>query len=310
MRISLVQIETFYWVARLGSFHAAARHQHLSQPSVSARIHELEEALRCKLFERSAAGAILTSAGRTQLARAEHLLQIVDDMLEAPYLPMRGVFRVGANESAALTGLTSFLQALRMAYPGLNIQLTVDVGAGVRDKLAAGAIDFSISTNPAARPHIVDVLLGTSPMAWVAQRGRMAPAQAWRAEALLCAPVPVMAMPEPSSLHQLTVSWFAKEGIVSPPLSTSTSLAMMSRLVAAGLAISILPPAILKSELASGQIDVLDVAQPVPGLALYASFPKGGNEARMQEIAQLARAEFVAAELIVPALPGRGRHGA
>jgi DNA-binding transcriptional LysR family regulator len=40
MRISLQQIETFYWVARLGGFHAAARHQHLTQPTISARIQD------------------------------------------------------------------------------------------------------------------------------------------------------------------------------------------------------------------------------------------------------------------------------
>ncbi|MBN3736943.1 LysR family transcriptional regulator, partial [Burkholderia sp. Tr-20390] len=38
MRIALEQLETLVWVARLGSFRAAARQQHVSQPTLSARI--------------------------------------------------------------------------------------------------------------------------------------------------------------------------------------------------------------------------------------------------------------------------------
>jgi len=45
MRYSFDQLESFYWVAHLGGFRAAARQQHLSQPTVSARIHELERIL-------------------------------------------------------------------------------------------------------------------------------------------------------------------------------------------------------------------------------------------------------------------------
>ena len=53
MRLTLAQIETFYWIARLGSFHAAARRLSLTQPSISGRIRELELDLGCALFDRT-----------------------------------------------------------------------------------------------------------------------------------------------------------------------------------------------------------------------------------------------------------------
>ena len=52
MRITLRQIEAFYWTARLGSIHAAADHLNFSQPAVSSRIKELETALNVELFSR------------------------------------------------------------------------------------------------------------------------------------------------------------------------------------------------------------------------------------------------------------------
>jgi DNA-binding transcriptional LysR family regulator len=53
MRITLRQIEAFYWTAKLGSIHAAADHLNFSQPAVSARIKELEGALNLELFTRT-----------------------------------------------------------------------------------------------------------------------------------------------------------------------------------------------------------------------------------------------------------------
>ena len=45
MRATLNQLEAFYWIARLGGFHAAATRLNLTQPTVSLRIRGLEEAL-------------------------------------------------------------------------------------------------------------------------------------------------------------------------------------------------------------------------------------------------------------------------
>jgi DNA-binding transcriptional LysR family regulator len=47
------QLEALYWIVRLGSFHAAARHLKTSQPAISARIREMEQQLGVTLFDRS-----------------------------------------------------------------------------------------------------------------------------------------------------------------------------------------------------------------------------------------------------------------
>lgn len=46
------RLETFVWVATLGSFRKAAERLHTTQPAISARISGLEEELGVKLFER------------------------------------------------------------------------------------------------------------------------------------------------------------------------------------------------------------------------------------------------------------------
>jgi DNA-binding transcriptional LysR family regulator len=53
---------TFLAVVSAGNFVAAAERLHVSQSTVSTRIHTLEEQLRCTLFVRNKAGATLTPA--------------------------------------------------------------------------------------------------------------------------------------------------------------------------------------------------------------------------------------------------------
>jgi len=58
-------LETFIWIARLGSFRAAANKQHLTQAAVSGRIAALEAEFQKKtLFERGHRDLRLTPAGR------------------------------------------------------------------------------------------------------------------------------------------------------------------------------------------------------------------------------------------------------
>jgi DNA-binding transcriptional LysR family regulator len=52
MHHTFAQLEAFYWVARTGGFRAAAARLHLTQPTVSQRVRDLEAALGCTLFDR------------------------------------------------------------------------------------------------------------------------------------------------------------------------------------------------------------------------------------------------------------------
>jgi len=60
MNVTLSQLRAFERIVRLGSFHAAARDLHLSQPSVSQRIRELEGVLQTPLFVRRGPRVSLT----------------------------------------------------------------------------------------------------------------------------------------------------------------------------------------------------------------------------------------------------------
>lgn len=296
MKLSLSQIETFYWVARLKSLHAASRQQHLAQPTVSARIQELEGTLGYRLFERNAQGAELTPKGTAFLKKAEALLQLADGMLTEDAAPMRGLLRLGSNESAALCGLSTFLGDLGERYPDLNVELTVDVGSILRGRLAAGGLDFAILTDPSTHPHVRDVLLGESEMCWVSAKGKVT--QAGPLTPADMARMQLLTVPAPSSLHAVNMAWFSSARVSPPHLNTCNSLSVTLQMVVSGVAAAILPRAIVQRELDDGTIELLNVSRPVPSLPIYASFPMIGDTRVFEDIAEMAGKALLATTLV------------
>jgi LysR family transcriptional regulator, nitrogen assimilation regulatory protein len=73
--ISLRQIQYFLAVAKSGSFSAAARIAHVSQPSLCVQVNQLEQWLGTKLLSRHARGVELTAAGRAFLSHATAALE-------------------------------------------------------------------------------------------------------------------------------------------------------------------------------------------------------------------------------------------
>ncbi len=81
--MTLQQLLYFRVAAELGSFNAAARSLHCTQPAVSEQVRRLERELGVSLFARAGRGLTLTSAGRTFLGHAQRVTDAADDALSS-----------------------------------------------------------------------------------------------------------------------------------------------------------------------------------------------------------------------------------
>ncbi len=79
--MTLQQLLYFRTAAQLGSFNAASRALHCTQPAVSDQVRRLESELGVSLFARAGRGLTLTSAGRVFLSHAERVTEAADDAL-------------------------------------------------------------------------------------------------------------------------------------------------------------------------------------------------------------------------------------
>lgn len=116
----------FLAVARAGQMLGAASRLGVSQATLSRRITSLEQALDCRLFDRSTGGCILTKNGTMLLEVAE---RIETEFIHVPTLvrghrsDVSGTVRVGAPDGFGVAFLSKHLHHLTAANPDLNIQL-------------------------------------------------------------------------------------------------------------------------------------------------------------------------------------------
>ncbi len=126
MDIPWDDVRLFLAVAEHGSLSAAARHLRLGQPTLSRRLAQLEEHLGYAVFERSALGARLTSAGEKLLEPARRMAEWAGELERAAEpgdAGPRGVVRLTAPPGIAFGFVAPFAAALREALPDVQLQV-------------------------------------------------------------------------------------------------------------------------------------------------------------------------------------------
>ena len=113
----------FLEVAREGNVTHAAQRLHISQPTLSRQIKELEEELGKKLFTRSNYSVKLTEEGMLLRKRAEDLLDMADKTL-AEFRAMDevngGDIHIGCAESNGIVPFVQVIQSLQKEYPRIR----------------------------------------------------------------------------------------------------------------------------------------------------------------------------------------------
>ena len=141
------QLQYVVAVAEELSFRRAAEKCHVSQPSLSAQLAQLESAFGVRLFERSGKPVILTVAGREIVERAKKLVLAADDLVQAAQRarnPFAGTVRLGVIPTVSPYLLPSVTPGLRERFPALSIAWFEEKTATLLKKLAEGTIEGAI----------------------------------------------------------------------------------------------------------------------------------------------------------------------
>src|SRR5580692_11295002 len=118
------QLQYVVAVAETLGFHKAAERCHVSQPTLSAQVKQLEDVLGVQLFERDRRRVLLTAAGAVVVAHARRVLLEIDDMIAAAKQliePSSGTFRIGVIPTIAPYLLPDVVPAVRARYPKLQL---------------------------------------------------------------------------------------------------------------------------------------------------------------------------------------------
>jgi DNA-binding transcriptional LysR family regulator len=141
------QLTSFLAVARERSFSRAARKIHLSQPTLSEHIHELERELGAPLFLRRARQVALTEAGRIFEPRAARVVGAADDARRA-VLDLDGLTRgsllIGAGTTPGVYVLPRVIAAFQSRYPGVELTLRIANSRVIEEEVRADRLDVGV----------------------------------------------------------------------------------------------------------------------------------------------------------------------
>lgn len=148
---TLRQLQYLKLLAKHGSFSRAAEAAHVTQPTLSAGLQELERILGTPMVDRNRSGVILTAAGADTVARAEVILAHAEDLVQEARgagQPLTGRFRLGVIPTIAPFVLPPALRVLRQRYPKLKLFLREDLTHRLIGELKAGALDAALIALP------------------------------------------------------------------------------------------------------------------------------------------------------------------
>lgn len=141
----------FLAVAREGSVSRAAAALHVTQPTLSRQLMDLEEELGTRLFRRSSRTTSLTEDGVYFRRRAEEIVALAE-AAQAEFRGQEGqlcgdIF-IGGGETPVFSQLAMAAQRVRQQHPGVRFHLYSGNGNDVTEKLERGIIDFALLVDP------------------------------------------------------------------------------------------------------------------------------------------------------------------
>jgi len=147
---------TFLMVAANGNFVAAASRLHVTQSTVSARIHTLETTLGVRLFQRGRNGAELTPAGKRFLRHAKHLVRTVEQARHDVGLPdgFHDVLTLSGRIAVWEGFLPHWVAWMRGAAPDVSLRLEIGFEPDIMQGLIEGTVDIGVMYTPTSRPGL------------------------------------------------------------------------------------------------------------------------------------------------------------
>ena len=253
--MDLSQLEVFLSVAREGRFSRAAEKLYRTQSAVSQTIRKLEEELGEPLFDRSSREGVLTDAGRTLKEYAEKLLNLRNDAQEA-LAELRelqkGKLAIAANEFTALY-LLRVLAEFRRLHPMIKITVLRSLGSRIPDDLLRHTVEMGVLSYDPEETRLRSIVVYLDELTFVVP------------------PTHPLASEKQVSIRQLGTEVFVAHIVSSPyrekviavfrrhktPLHMDVELPTLqaiTRFVAMGNGVALVPQIAVESELARGEL--------------------------------------------------------
>ncbi|MFC7331564.1 LysR substrate-binding domain-containing protein [Rhodocista pekingensis] len=286
--ITLRQLRYLVALADTLHFGRAAAACHVSQPSLSAQIQQLESILGTALVERTKHRVLLTPAGTDTVRRARDVLAAVGDMSQmarAAGQPLCGALRLGVIPTIGPYLLPRALPGLRRDYPTLRLYLREDLTGRLLDRLRSGDLDAAVLALPVAEPGLETVDLFEEPFLVALPQNHPLTERAAVRQSDLSGEV-LLLLEDGHCFRDQALDVCRLSGAREDPGFAATSLPTLVEMVAGGLGLTLLPARAAPLLTAAGQVVLRPFAAPVPVRRVGLAWRRGS--AREADLHRLA----------------------
>lgn len=291
--MTIRQLEVFLAIAHAQSFSRAAERIHLSQPTLSEHMKELEAELGVPLFVRHSRSVSLTEPGRVfedyatrvvaTLAAGRQAIAELDGL-------KRGSLVVGASTTPGTYVLPARIAKFREQYPGITVALRIGNSRAVEERVRDGEVDLAVIGGHVLGPSercvaagIVDELQLIVPPNHPGKDVPLTPARLGRERLLI--------REEGSATRQATERALRQAGVTLKPVMELDHTETIKRAVMAGLGVAFVSRYAVEDEVRSGRLRVL----PVQRMKIRRHFHVIHDERRPLSASARAFTEFLEA---------------
>jgi LysR family hydrogen peroxide-inducible transcriptional activator len=263
---SLRQLQYAVAVAEELSFRKAAERCHVSQPSLSAQLAELEGALGVRLFERDRRRVLPTSAGHELLERANRILLEAADFVEAARRagdPFSGTLRVGVIPTVSPYLLPLVTPRLRSDFPRLTIAWLEEKTAVLTRALEGGTLDAAILALESEIGEVEREVIAEDPFVLAAPCEHPLVKKSAPARTSDLAEADVLLLDDGHCFREQALAVCSKAKARELEFR-ATSLPTLVQMVAGGAGVTLLPELSVATETERAKLRVRPFARPAP----------------------------------------------
>ncbi|MBL8136810.1 MAG: LysR family transcriptional regulator [Acidobacteria bacterium] len=275
--VSLRQLQYVVAVADLGGFRKAADACHVSQPSLSAQIARVEEALGVRVFERNRRQVRVSAAGQPLVSQARAVLVAAGDLTELGRQladPFTGTLRIGVIPTISPYLLPEIAPGLVRVYPRLTIVWREDHTRGLVRQVNDGTLDAAVLALEADLGTLEHTTLMRDPFLLAAAPEHPLAAPKRRARIQDLDDEGVLLLDDGHCFRDQALQLCARVGAREAGYR-ATSLATLVQMASAQRGVTLLPSIALPVENRRGQLVVREFTAPGPGRTIALAWRKG-----------------------------------
>jgi LysR family transcriptional regulator, hydrogen peroxide-inducible genes activator len=293
---SLRQLQYFAAVAETKSFRRAAELCHVSQPTLSAQVAELEGALGVRLFERDRRRVFLTTVGEELLERARRVLLEAGELMAAATRgrdPLSGTLRLGVIPTIAPYLLPDLAAPLRSRFPRATLIWMEDKTQKLVAELGSGNLDGALLALEAEIGDLDHEIVGKDAFLLATSRQHALGRERGPVRLEALAGQRVLLLDDGHCFRNQALSVCEHAGAQELEFR-ATSLSTLSQMVLSGAGVTLLPKIAVAAENRLNQLAIRPFARPQPGRTLAMVWRRGSAlEPALRPIARVMREEFV-----------------